>query len=53
MTPEAQRRLIIHMSVSLDGFVARNDGVVDWLETGKQHGAARHHANVEMIGRPA
>jgi hypothetical protein len=25
------RRLILHMSVSLDGFVARSDGVIDWL----------------------
>ena len=51
MTGEAQRRLILHMSVSLDGFVAGRDGTVDWLGTGKQHGATRHHANLEMIGQ--
>jgi hypothetical protein len=32
MSDEAQRRLILHMSVSLDGFVATRDGRVDWLE---------------------
>jgi len=51
MSPDAQRRLILHMSVSLDGFVAGRDGLVDWLGTGKQHGATRHHANLEMIGQ--
>jgi hypothetical protein len=46
VTAEAQRRLILHMSGSLDGFVARNDGVSDWLGSGEQHGATRHHANL-------
>jgi hypothetical protein len=27
----AGRRVSLHMSVSLDGFVARGDGVIDWL----------------------
>ena len=31
MSDDPQRRLILHMSVSLDGFVARTDGVIDWL----------------------
>ena len=26
-------RITIHMAASLDGFIARNDGSVDWLET--------------------
>ncbi|MGH7578172.1 MAG: dihydrofolate reductase family protein, partial [Longimicrobiales bacterium] len=26
-------RVTIHMAASLDGFIARNDGGVDWLET--------------------
>ena len=29
----ADSRVTIHMAVSLDGFVARKDGSVDWLET--------------------
>jgi riboflavin biosynthesis pyrimidine reductase len=33
MSGDAQRRLILHMAVSLDGFVARTDGVIDWLST--------------------
>jgi dihydrofolate reductase len=54
MSAEAQRRLILHMSVSLDGFVAGRDGVIDWLDHGRpgvDHGAHRHHANLEMLGQ--
>ena len=29
----ANSRVTIHMAVSLDGFIARRDGSVDWLET--------------------
>ena len=29
----SQSRVTIHMAASLDGFIARNDGSVDWLET--------------------
>lgn len=29
----AESRVTIHMAASLDGFVARKDGSVDWLET--------------------
>jgi hypothetical protein len=54
MSAEAQRRLILHMSVSLDGFVARRDGVIDWLDAGRSgvdHGNHRPHANLEMLGQ--
>jgi dihydrofolate reductase len=30
---KAESRVTIHMAASLDGFVARKDGRVDWLET--------------------
>ena len=30
----ADSRVTIHMAASLDGFIARQDGSVDWLETG-------------------
>jgi dihydrofolate reductase len=45
--------MILHISVSLDGFVARDDGVIDWLTPpdGPDLGADRHHANLEMIGQ--
>ncbi len=31
--PNADARVTIHMAASLDGFIARRDGSVDWLET--------------------
>ena len=31
--PDGDSRVTIHMVASLDGFIARNDGSVDWLET--------------------
>jgi dihydrofolate reductase len=31
--PDPDSRVIIHMAASLDGFIARKDGRVDWLET--------------------
>jgi dihydrofolate reductase len=33
MTAHADSRVTIHMAASLDGFIARKDGSVDWLET--------------------
>ena len=33
MTRVAESRVTIHMAASLDGFIARRDGRVDWLET--------------------
>jgi len=32
-TDSARSRVTIHMAASLDGFIARKDGRVDWLET--------------------
>jgi dihydrofolate reductase len=50
-----QRQLILHMSMSLDGFVARTDGVIDWLSSasagGVDHGHHRHRANLELLGQ--
>jgi dihydrofolate reductase len=49
----SERELILHMSVSLDGFVARSDGHIDWLtprgEGAVDHGGHRHRANLEML----
>jgi len=33
MTANSESRVTIHMAASLDGFIARKDGSVDWLET--------------------
>jgi dihydrofolate reductase len=50
-----ERQLILCMSVSLDGFVARPDGVIDWLSSpsagGVDHGGRRHRANLELLGQ--
>jgi dihydrofolate reductase len=48
------RRLLLHMSMSLDGFVARSDGVIDWLTPDRErtpdHGDQRHRMNLELLG---
>jgi len=31
--PDADSSVTIHMAASLDGFIARKDGTVDWMET--------------------
>jgi len=50
----SERRLILHMSVSLDGYVAHSDGNIDWLTPRGggvvDHGDRRHRANLEMFG---
>lgn len=53
MSAERQRRLILHMSVSLDGFVTGADGKVDWLapEDAVDHGDQRHRLNLEMLSQ--
>jgi dihydrofolate reductase len=51
----SERRLILHMSVSLDGFVAHEDGVIDWHTSQSpgavDQGARRHQANLELLGQ--
>jgi dihydrofolate reductase len=47
MSSEPQRRLILHMSVSLDGFSAAGRDIPGRLD----HGSVRHQANLEMIGQ--
>jgi dihydrofolate reductase len=50
-----QRRLILYMSMSLDGFVARRDGVIDWLDPSVKrrvaHDDVRHRAVLELLGQ--
>ena len=33
MMAKTDSRVTIHMAASLDGFIARKDGRVDWMET--------------------
>jgi dihydrofolate reductase len=42
------RRLILLMSVSLDGFVARTDHSIDWLGD-YDHGGKRHRVTLEAL----
>ena len=35
--PPSESRVTIHMVASLDGFIARKDGRVDWLETSDEY----------------
>jgi len=47
----AQRKLILYMSMSLDGFVARPDGVIDWLGEAQPYGEHRQRAVAELLGQ--
>lgn len=55
MSATAASRLILLMSASMDGFLARAPGEMDWLaepgETADRAGDARHGANLELIGQ--
>jgi dihydrofolate reductase len=44
------RRLILLMSVSLDGFVARTDHTIDWLGD-YDHGDQRHRVTLEALSQ--
>lgn len=47
----AQRKLILFMSMSLDGFVARRDGMIDWLGQSRTHDDSRQRAADELLGQ--
>jgi dihydrofolate reductase len=49
--PDADSRVTIHMAASLDGFIARKDGRVDWLETKNEYedGETLSPADVEQF----
>ncbi len=54
MSAEQGRRLILHMSVSMDGFAAHADGDLDWHapdDAGVDNGAQRHRINLELLGQ--
>jgi dihydrofolate reductase len=46
---QAGSRVTIHMAASLDGFIARRDGAVDWLETTDEF-AGGETMDAEAIG---
>ena len=47
----AQRKLILYMSMSLDGFAARRDRVIEWLGDTHAHGEHRQRAVAELLGQ--
>jgi len=55
MPANAESKLILLMSASLDGFLARGPGNIDWLtppgEVADAAGDARHGANLELLGQ--
>lgn len=55
MNGDSGRRLILHMGVSLDGFVAHRDHEIDWLspDAGRlpDHGGQRHRINLELLSQ--
>ena len=48
MAAHTESRVTIHMAASLDGFIARRDGRVDWLETSDEF-AAGDTMNPEFV----
>jgi dihydrofolate reductase len=55
MSEDSGRRLILHMSVSLDGFAAHRDHRIDWLSPDEgrlpDHGDQRHRVNLELLSQ--
>lgn len=55
MSADSDTRLILHLSVSMDGFAAHTDGKLDWLEPkGKDatdNGGQRHRLNLELLSQ--
>ncbi|MDQ6821325.1 MAG: dihydrofolate reductase family protein [Actinomycetota bacterium] len=47
----AQRKLILYMSMSLDGFGARRDGAMDWLGVSRPYDDHRQRAVAELLGQ--
>lgn len=46
-----QRKLILYMSMSLDGFAARRDGTMDWLGGSRPYDRHRQRAVAELLGQ--
>jgi dihydrofolate reductase len=55
MNGDDGRRVILHMSVSLDGFAAHRDHTLDWLTPAEDrlpdHGDQRHRINLELLSQ--
>ena len=52
MTNEsAQRKLVLYMSMSLDGFVARRDGVIEWMGEARPFDGHRQRGVSELLSQ--
>jgi dihydrofolate reductase len=47
----AQRKLILYMSMSLDGFAAPRDGTMDWFGGSRPYDGHRQRAVAELLGQ--
>ena len=47
----AQRKLILYMSMSLDGFAAARDGTMEWLGGSRPYDDQRQRAVEELLGQ--
>ena len=46
--PHSESRVTIHMAASLDGFIARKDGSVDWMETSDEFAGGESMSPAEV-----
>lgn len=52
MPPRTRRRIIVYIATSADGYIARRDGSVDWLdrpETAGDYGMMRFYRSIDTI----
>jgi dihydrofolate reductase len=47
----ARRKLILFMSMSLDGFAARRNGEIDWIGGSRPHDDGRQRSVSELLGQ--
>ena len=45
------RKIILYIACSLDGYIARSDGSVDWLFTDQDYGYTGFLASVDTVVR--
>src|SRR5438093_2485608 len=47
------KKVILFIASSLDGFIARRDGTIDWLFTGSDYGYAQFYDSIDtvLVGR--
>lgn len=52
-TPATRRKIVVYIAASADGFIARKDGAVDWLDRpppkGEDYGMAAFYKSIDTI----